>query len=241
MNGRTHALIGLAVPAGALFTGTSLPEVTVLCAVSAAFALGPDIDHPNATVTKALPGGAHRITMEVCGLMWKISATGRDRRDRMFRQGKDCTRRRENAGLHRTFTHTLVASVFAAGMAYAIALLPLGPVALAVLSLLVCGRLLRGRWRSLLYGGALAAAFFAWKISIDPAHLALAAAAGWTSHVLADACTTRGVPLLWPMKIKGKRWWYVRALGGWLHSGDKKEAFAACGVAAAMNLPYFII
>jgi len=237
MNGRTHAAIGLTVPIGALATGTPLTEATVIAAVATAFAIAPDIDHPNSTITKAMPPGAHRLTLEVCDLFWKVTATGRDKRSVMT--GPGCPDRMEPR-LHRTLTHTVIAAVSAAGMAYAIGHLWFGAAVLTVLSLYACRTLLPRRLRTAFLGGALAASLFAWRIPMEPAHLAMAAGAGWMSHVLADACTTRGVPMLWPMTIKGKRWWHIRALGSWLRSGEKKEAFAACGVAVITNIPYLM-
>lgn len=33
---------------------------------------------------------------------------------------------------------------------------------------------------------------------------------GWVSHLLGDMMTVAGVPILFPLKIKGKRWWDLR-------------------------------
>lgn len=237
MNGRTHAAIGLTVPLGALATGTPVTEVTLIAAVATAFAIAPDIDHPNSTISRALPRGTHRLALEMCDLFWKVTATGRDQRGALAAPGCEDPAAR----LHRTFTHTALAAVAAAGMAYAIGHLWYGAAALAALCLYSCRTLVPRRFRPALIGGAVAAVFFAWKVPISPAHLAMAAGTGWMSHVLADACTTRGVPMLWPLTIKGKRWWYIRALGSWLRSGEKKERLAACGVAFVTNLPYLML
>lgn len=238
MNGRTHAAIGLTVPLGALATGTPLAEATVIAAVATAFAIAPDIDHPRSTITKALPSLVHRLTVETCSLFWQVTATGRDRRSVV--PGADCPDRSSSSPLHRTLTHTALAAVSAAGMAYAIGHLRYGAAALAVLSVYACRNLFPWRLRAAALGAALAVALFAGRVPVEPAHLAMAAGAGWMSHVLADACTTRGVPLLWPMTIKGKRWWYVRALGGWLRSGERKEVLTAGGVAIVTNIPYLM-
>jgi len=33
---------------------------------------------------------------------------------------------------------------------------------------------------------------------------------GWIAHILGDMMTVSGVPVLFPLKIKGKRWWDIR-------------------------------
>jgi membrane-bound metal-dependent hydrolase YbcI (DUF457 family) len=71
----------------------------------------------------------------------------------------------------------------------------------------------------------------------DPALTGVAAGAGWFSHVLADGCTTWGVPLVWPLEIKGKRWYRVRLLGSYLESGQDSEWLVACVVAALFVVP----
>jgi len=45
--------------------------------------------------------------------------------------------------------------------------------------------------------------------------------AGWLSHLLADACTRMGVPLLWPLPVRGRRWHMVRL--GRLRSGAASD------------------
>lgn len=37
-----------------------------------------------------------------------------------------------------------------------------------------------------------------------------ALALGWFIHIMGDTFTVAGVPVLWPIKIKGKRWWNIR-------------------------------
>lgn len=39
--------------------------------------------------------------------------------------------------------------------------------------------------------------------------LGLAVGVGWFAHLLGDAITKMGVPLAFPFKIRGKRWWDV--------------------------------
>lgn len=39
--------------------------------------------------------------------------------------------------------------------------------------------------------------------------LGIAVTFGWFMHILGDLITKLGVPLLWPIKIRGRRWWNV--------------------------------
>lgn len=46
----------------------------------------------------------------------------------------------------------------------------------------------------------------------DYRSVGLAFGLGWLIHILGDMCTTQGVPVLFPIPIKGKLWWHVRLL-----------------------------
>lgn len=46
---------------------------------------------------------------------------------------------------------------------------------------------------------------------------------GWLIHILGDTLTTQGTPLLFPLKIKGKRWFNVRVLP--IKTGGSAEVF----------------
>jgi membrane-bound metal-dependent hydrolase YbcI (DUF457 family) len=39
--------------------------------------------------------------------------------------------------------------------------------------------------------------------------LAIVVAGGWFTHILGDTITKAGTPLLWPLKIRGKRWYDI--------------------------------
>lgn len=60
---------------------------------------------------------------------------------------------------------------------------------------------------------------------------------GWFIHILGDMVTTQGVPILWPLPIKGRMWWQVRLLK--IRTGGPAEIFfqiifeviiVACGI-----------
>lgn len=55
---------------------------------------------------------------------------------------------------------------------------------------------------------------------------------GWIAHLLGDMMTVSGVPLLFPLKIKGKRWWDIR-----LPLGIKAGGF----IETAVLIPMFSI
>jgi membrane-bound metal-dependent hydrolase YbcI (DUF457 family) len=237
MNGRTHALIGCSiVPVTALGSGMSVSECAVLTAVSAGFSLGPDIDHPNSTITRALGTPVHHLFHGLATAALSVLSSGSDlrARTRAADQGIDPS--------HRGLTHTLIFTVAVAGAVYGIGHSDMATAVMAAACVAVCRKLVPGRWQMSLIGAALAMLAFGAYVSTTPQQVALAAGAGWLSHVIADSCTTAGVPVLWPLKIKGRRWWRLRLLGGWLKSGERKESWAALGVTTVMNLvPYLIL
>ena len=232
MNGKTHALIGCAsVLPAAVASGASVPEIALLTTVSVAFSLGPDIDHPNATVSRVFGRTVHLVVHGMSGAARKVTATRLDavRAERAQARGIDVD--------HRALTHTLPFAAAMAGGAYAVAHHPFLVAALsAVCAVTVWPRLGR-RYRPAVFGAALAVLVFGYQVAPEAEHVALAAAAGWVSHILADACTRAGVPLLWPMKVRGARWYRVRLLGRFITSGERKDYVAALGVALVMNLP----
>lgn len=66
--------------------------------------------------------------------------------------------------------------------------------------------------------------------------LGLVVAAGWLTHLAGDACSTQGVPLWWPIRVRGRRW---RMVGLWqplrVHTGSRAErAHAVAAVVLAL-------
>ena len=237
MNGRTHVLIGGSlVPIITFGTGMPLSECAVLAVVSAGFSLGPDIDHPESTVSRSLGKSTHLVfhAMSTAARTVLSSRYDRVRFEAAKFRGIDPS--------HRSLTHTLVFTAAMGGFAYLMAHHRISLAILAALSVLVCRRLVARRWQQgFLLGGGLAMVAASLSMPITAEHIALAAMGGWLSHVIADACTTGGVPLLWPLKYKGRYWWRLRILGGWLESGEPKEYVAAIGVVAAMTIPYLLM
>jgi len=197
MLGRDHSLLGAAVALGggeaawrALGHGP-LPagQLAAAAGVTAAFALLPDIDEPNSTVSRRLGPASRAVSKVTNGL----------------------------AGGHRMATHSLlfVAAVWAA-MTFA-GRYAWADVITVGCSLALClGMLVPGRFaRHGLLVGLVAPAVAAWAVWTatvahlgaggvsDPqrwAWLGWAAAAGVGLHLIGDMLTVEGVPLLWPLR-----------------------------------------
>lgn len=202
--------------------------------IATGFALGPDIDHPNSTISKSLGRPVHEVFHGMSTVARTVLATNHDRR--RFEVAKE----RGIDPSHRGLTHTLVFAAAMGGLAFSFGQNALATSLLAALCVVVCRRLVPGCWQVGILGAAVGMLAFGSNADLHPEAVGLAALAGWVSHIIADACTTAGVPLMWPLRFKGRYWWRLRLLGGWLKSGEKKEYVAALGVAVVMNIPYFV-
>lgn len=234
MNGRTHTAIGAASMAGAALIGVPPPQCVLMVVIAAGAALGPDLDHPGSTASRAMPSVVHKAVRAVTTTCWKITSTGRDAQDAGWKssRGRD--------PYHRTFTHTTVASV-ALGLLILLftSTFHIGIVALVALMGWWLRRITKWEnWFFVALGGVMALAFFH---PMEPWMSAWAVFIGYLSHVLADGCTKAGVPFLWPLKIKGKRWWNVRLLGSTVTSGQSREWLPATGLAIALNAPFLLM
>lgn len=187
MMGSTHALTGVA--GGCLLAGAVPaapgPVRAVALVLVVVGSLAPDIDSERATITRALwlPGRlAHELAVAGGRLAFRLTATRYD--SDPWNDG------------HRLITHTALAAL-AAGTVVSAGTVAAGRVVTAVLPT-------TGIWGGLLgdIGPGIVAAWWLWG---------LAFAWGCLVHILADTCTVQGTPLLWPLKIHGKRWWLVRA------------------------------
>lgn len=229
MNGRTHAAIGAASMTGAALSGVPIAQCAVMTVIASGFALGPDIDHPGSTISKSMPNVVHRIAHGLSRMARTATSTGGDRSHFAWKAS------RNHDPEHRTLTHTVIAGAVVTAAATGAALLPLGVLILTVLSAWWCRRLFKGLLPFLAVGIVIAS-----LVPVSPELVAWAAGSGWLSHIVADGCTKSGVPMLWPVKIKGKRWYRLRLLGSSLSSGDKREWIAGFGVAVLMNSPLFM-
>jgi membrane-bound metal-dependent hydrolase YbcI (DUF457 family) len=190
--------------------------------VAAGAALIPDVDHPSSTVARAL-GPLTRIAARV--ISWVSDAV---------RDGTCGCCATEGTRGHRTLTHTAAFAVAAGGGVCAAgwrwglpaAAIVVGVAAgLAVLGLLPRARRFprarrgnrAGRWLV----GVMAGAACWWTLTAlgDPGAgwwwVGVPAGVGLLAHALGDGLTRAGVPLWWPLRIRGCRW-YPAGLPRWL-------------------------
>ncbi len=206
--GRSHAVSGVAgwvalCAAGSL-AGVDVEPSTVLngAGVSAGFALLSDLDHPGSTISRSL-GPLTR------GLSRMVSWVADWVQDRTCPCCRD-----ENTVAHRAGSHTLAAVVAVGGLVALVgwrwglpgaAVVVGAAVALAVRGILP--RRTRGAWGALLAGVVAGGLVF----ELGPASgwwwLGLPAGFGMFAHVLGDAATLSRVPMLWPVRIRGCRWY----------------------------------
>lgn len=232
MNGRAHAVIGSAAPAAFLAVGVDPGQLAVLAVLAAGASLGPDIDHPNATATRALGQSVHNAVHTLSKSVRLASSTPRDRvkADAWTALGRDPD--------HRGLTHTGLAAAAVALATFATFSLPLGAAVCAALAAWFCGHVIRRIAAPVAAsGGVLLALIF----PVAPWMAAVAVGVGWLSHVLADACTKAGVPLWWPMLRRGRRWSHVRLMGTRLTSGADSDWWFAGVAVAALALPGVVV
>lgn len=183
MNGRNHALSGLlawlaiAPPVTeAMGERLGLPVLAAGALVSAGAAVLPDIDHPGSSASRTF-GPASQLTALGVGTL---------------------------AGGHRQRTHSL-AFVAAIGCASALAGAtgPWGAGVTVGVAVALVVRLIGPRpWRGVL-GPLMVAVAVGWAVATAvPAGPWLPAAVvlGSLTHLLGDAITPEGVPLLWPLR-----------------------------------------
>ncbi|MFI5614726.1 metal-dependent hydrolase [Amycolatopsis sp. NPDC051903] len=241
--GRTHALtgalagllvgrlIGLSPAVGSEpgFTGTlaACAALGPFAAVTAGYALVPDLDHRSSSATRLL------------GPLTRVLSRGLRAASRwLYARTKGPLD--EPGGEHRHLTHTLVFAVALGGICagttaawgpwavlgwlvfgLALAVDRLGPVALVAYGAGAAVWLpATARGGDLPSGQALLAA-----LDASSGWLGLAVALGCAVHCLGDALTESGCPLLWPfLPIRGEIWYELRP-PAWLrfHTGKRFE------------------
>ncbi|MDT0302871.1 metal-dependent hydrolase [Streptomonospora wellingtoniae] len=207
----TAALAGAVLGAAA---GGGLVELVWCAAVGAGAGLLPDLDHPEATATRSqgpVSRAACRGVRALSSAVWAATRTPAD--DGGYRDG---------SGAHRHLTHTAPACVAAGLMCGAVAVHPAG--AAVVLWLLVSlglrglGQCLTGKdkaelssWPTVSLGALLITGVVVGVAPPNPVLLGAVVAVGAWVHVLGDWLTRQGVPLAWPVRVRGKRWWAFRS------------------------------
>ncbi|MBM4568972.1 metal-dependent hydrolase [Rhodococcus hoagii] len=213
--GPTHAMSGAA--AGLAMAAvlpptwggpTSVSGAFVFAGVTAGAALLPDLDSPQATIARSFGPASQALAHVVERGSAAIHAATSTRRDD----------HRENG--HRTATHTL-AFAFLAGAGVAALVSAFGKPAVLGVLFLMLGLALRGlfpKWVKkndwlMVTGLAAGLSVLAWvasPASVSGPALGAAVTVGVIAHLVGDAGTKMGVPLLAPIvSINGKRWWDV--------------------------------
>lgn len=229
MRGSTHAAIGLVSPLWVSMHSQDLMSCAVMSLVAAGASLGPDIDTPRSTVSKALPKKVHQMAHTLSRSARLKTSTGKDNQAAAWKMknGHDPE--------HRMLTHTAVSAVAVGAASWVAASVPFGTAAMCALAAYTVGRIMKKRALSMLLLGAGLA--FGLLASVDPMLVGVAAALGWLSHIIADGCTKAGVPLMWPAQINGKSWWKVRFLGSHLESGSPRELVVGSGIIVLLAVP----
>lgn len=240
MLGRTHALTGLCagLALSPLLVGT-FAQALLFSAVTAGYALLPDLDHPGARASRLLGPVTGTLSRGVrAGSRWLYRRTKGPRDER-------------HDGEHRHATHT-VAFALLAGTAAALGTwlgsvwVPAGIVGLGILLavdalgdwVLPVAGICAGVW-----WGAVAGDVLGILAGTGPA-LGIAVALGCVTHCLGDAVTLSGCPFLWPIPIAGETWFEIRPpqplrfrTGGAFETRGVFPAFVVIAVLLVLALP----
>lgn len=249
--GKTHAIGGLVAGlaaadlCSAAGQSVSLPGALAGGALAAGGALLNDLDTP--TSTASLCAGrvslaVSRVTRWVAQGVFDATAT---RADVLY-----------GSPVHRGLTHTLLFAVFTGATTGGVVALggrgAVFLVAFACLAPLACvmRRVLRGV--PSLVPPVLVAALVAY-LGLSPALVGGAVGVGVLSHALLDGCTQMGVPLFWPIRVRGMRWrrvglpWSLRMETGGIIEPYFARTLSASAIvllppvlAAAKNLAVYI-
>lgn len=195
--------------------------VALLCLALIGGALMPDLDNTNSSANSALGfvgDGISAVMRATAPIVKNMVHTKYD---------KDL----DNP--HRSFYHTGVSAILVGGLgASACAITGMtGKICAMVLafigahvalSTLLKGSLKKAAGKSNKIIGALlplvfslavvAALWFTLPKTVPYWEIGVAFGLGWLVHILGDMCTTSGVPILWPVPIRGKMWYDVRLL-----------------------------
>lgn len=230
MMGRSHAASGWCV--GLLMApllGASSPAQSLLVAATVAgWSLAPDLDHPGAVATRWggwLTAWLSRGLRALSAAAFEATRTPRDR---------------DAAGTHRHLSHTLVfAGTVGGGTAVGTAVSPWWAVLVPVAAGTLLASRSLGRW--VLAAGTVPVV---WGLLADGDTLSpvrgwigVAVALGCIVHILGDALTRAGVPFLWPLSIRGQRWFRIGSPRGLRFAAGSRferrwvfHGFAALGV-----------
>lgn len=209
MMNRSHVTSGLAVGllVGHLVGLTTVLEIAPFAIVTAGYAMFPDLDCGGSSASRLLGP----VTS---GLSWGLRRASAC----LYRHTRG-PRDKPGAGQHRHLTHTLAFCLLFAGVAEAVVVAWGMWAAVAFLAFGVLAAIDRlGTWLFVPVGvvvlawGATAAASHAPMVDVVSANtrwVALAVGLGCVTHILGDAVTLAGVPVLFPLSIRRARWYPV--------------------------------
>ncbi|AGF73454.1 metal-dependent hydrolase [Corynebacterium halotolerans] len=217
--GPTHSMSGAAVGLAVAqaipeaWGGVSSPqEAFVYAGIAAGAALLPDLDSPPATVSRSFGPLSQGLSHVVENTSQALVNLTRGRKDPRCRNG------------HRTATHTLWFALLTGAGAWGLIGNFGKPAAMSLLFVFL-GLAIRGLlpewskkkdWYVVTAASALVA-LLAWRLVPTTASAAVmgsAVAVGVLTHLLGDAITKQGIPLLAPLiPLGGRRWWKFRPPG----------------------------
>ena len=233
-----HAKTGVVVGLTAAdLAHTSVTVGVVLAMLTAGAALLPDLDHPSATAARAFGPVTELVAgfLDRAGV-WIYNATA-TRYDRRVRDGhRTITHTVVFALLAGTGVGALVATVgrwALLGTLFVLASLAVRGLTASprrdqrahriLHRVRVISRALHWGWRTRrrahrFHANALSVSAYAITFTgvcyfavpqIDPVLLGECVALGCWTHCLGDSCTLAGCPWLWPLRIKGRRWYPI--------------------------------
>jgi membrane-bound metal-dependent hydrolase YbcI (DUF457 family) len=215
MMGRTHPMSGVltGLVVGKAIGLHTLAELLPFVDTVAGYALLPDIDHPDATVTRLFG----RFTRAVSWLLRRGSAA-------LYAVTKG-PRDEHVTGTHRHLSHTVVFAFALGGITAALTTWG-GPWAVgAVMTLGVLLAVARVGQFALVGVSVGVASWMTTAIGLGPVDLssafvhAFTASTGWLglavtvgclTHCLGDTLTESGCPFLFPVPIAGETWYEIR-------------------------------
>lgn len=204
MMGPGHALSGLAAGlALAQAAGLTPAQGFAAGALCAGAALLPDIDNPSATVSRVFGKASQWLSRRVndaSAAVYDMTKTARDN---------------DRDGGHRGVTHTWPFALAAGAGSTAVAEFRVGMLAVLFLCLSLALRGLladvarKAGWLLTTAASAVLTAAAAIWLPPTPSWVGIAVGVGCLVHCWGDSLTLMGCPWLWPIKVKGKRWYDV--------------------------------
>lgn len=209
-----HSLSGLALGLGVAslpFLGFNIVDMFLVGMLLAGAALLPDLDIPVSTastlfwprklVMKGIYNPVSIFIENVCVFVYQSTATRKD----IYRQGG-----------HRTLTHTIAFGLICGSAVWAASVISIWSNYI-VCFILIC-LALRGIFKRytnrhgkpfvyLISSIPIALMILGYINPLTPLSLAIVVTTGIIIHNLGDGITNSGVPLYWPVKIKGQRWY----------------------------------